>query len=356
MTEPTSTAVTNASRGHGRRILVAGVGAVLVVTVIGVAFGPATQIRPWAALLEIVDRIPGVALNSGLNERQAATVWDIRFPRVVLGLLVGWNLSSAGAAYQGVFRNPLADPYLLGAAAGAGLGATLIIVRGHLESDPTALVPVAAFLGALTAVALTYLVGATGDRRRAPASLLLAGVAVTSLFTAMQTFVQQRHASDIRAVYTWILGRLSTAGWHDVVLLAPYVVVPSALLLVFGRSLDVLSVGDDEARSLGLDVDRTRLIVVLAASLATAGAVAVSGLIGFVGIVVPHAVRLAGARSYRILLPASMLFGGAFLVLADLLARTAMAPAEIPIGVVTAFCGAPFFVFLLRRRSVGVSA
>lgn len=341
--------------GRWRLVWIGGV--VLVAAVAcGTAFGPATSIGPGAALIEVVDRIPGVALDSGLSANQAATVWDLRLSRVVLGMLVGWMLASAGAAYQGVFRNPLADPYLLGVAAGAGLGATLVIVQDRVGGDPTVAVALAAFVGAMAAVGVTYLVGASGDRRRTPASLLLAGVAVTSLFTAMQTFVQQRNASDIREVYSWILGRLSTAGWGEVTLLLPYVVLSSVVLLLHGRALDVMSVGDDEAGSLGLDVARTRVIVVIAASLGTAGAVAVGGLIGFVGIIVPHAVRLLGASSYRILLPASMLFGGAFLVMADLVARTAMAPAEIPIGVVTAFCGAPFFVFLLRRRSIGVAS
>jgi len=321
----------------------------------GVAFGPASRIGPGAALVEVVDRIPGVALDSGLSPSQAATVWDLRLSRTILGLLVGWMLASAGAAYQGVFRNPLADPYLLGVAAGAGFGATLVIVQGRVGADPSVMVPAAAFGGAMLAVFVTYLVGAAGDRRRTPASLLLAGVAVSSLFTALQTFVQQRHASDIRLVYSWILGRLSTAGWGEVAMLLPYVALSSGVLLLYGRTLDVMSVGDDEASSLGLDVNRARFVIVLAASLGTAGAVGVGGLIGFVGIIVPHGVRLPGPGSYRVILPVSMLTGGAFLVLADLVARTALAPAEIPIGVVTAFCGAPFFVFLLRRRSVGVA-
>lgn len=360
-TSPAAVADVSSAVGWQTRVArwrLVGIGGVVLVAAVaaGTAFGPATTIGPGAALIEVIDRIPGVALDSGLSANQAATVWDLRLSRVVLGMLVGWMLASAGAAYQGVFRNPLADPYLLGVAAGAGLGATIVLVQDRVGSDPTVAVALAAFIGAMAAVGITYLVGASGDRRRTPASLLLAGVAVTSLFTAMQTFVQQRNASDIREVYSWILGRLSTAGWGEVALLLPYVVLSSVVLLLHGRSLDVMSVGDDEAGSLGLDVARTRVVVVVAASLGTAGAVAVGGLIGFVGIIVPHVVRLLGATSYRVLLPASMLFGGAFLVMADLVARTAMAPAEIPIGVVTAFCGAPFFTFLLRRRSIGVAS
>lgn len=323
----------------------AGVGAVVVATVLGVCLGP-ISLPARAVFAELADHLPFVSVDSGLNAREAAIVWDVRFPRVVLALLVGAMLSVAGGSYQGVFRNPLADPYLLGAAAGAGLGATIAIVSGASGS----LVPVAAFAGALVAVALAYAVGAAGDRSRSTASLLLAGVAVASFLTALQTYVLQRNSNDtIRQVYSWILGRLNTVGWGDVRLLLPYFLVTSAVLLAWRRSLDVLAVGDEEAASLGLHPQRARLVVVLAASLATAAAVSVSGLIGFVGIIVPHAVRLLAGHSYRVVLPLSILFGAAFLALTDLVARTAVAPAELPIGVVTAFFGAPFFVVVLRH-------
>jgi iron complex transport system permease protein len=329
--------------------------AVLVAVALGVAIGP-SSVPSGGALLELLDRLPLIDVDSGLSPQQSTIVWDLRLPRVVLALLVGSMLATAGGAYQGVFRNPLADPYLLGVAAGAGLGATVMIVQGGGTSGTSFGVPLAAFGGALAAVLLTYVVGAAGDRRRSPASLLLAGVAVASLLTAVQTYVQQREVDTIREVYAWILGRLSTAGWREVWLLVPYVVVSSVVLLLYARTLDVMSVGDDEARALGMRVDRARLVVVVAASLGTAAAVAVGGLIGFVGIIVPHTIRLFGAVSYRVVLPVSMLFGGAFLVAADLLARTLMAPAEVPIGVVTAFFGAPFFIVLLRRRPLGVPA
>ncbi len=318
--------------------------------VLGLTVGP-TSISPAGALREVASHLPFSPVDSTLAPGQAAIVWEIRAPRVVLASLVGGILALAGGAYQGVFRNPLADPYLLGVAAGAGLGATLAIStgasagRGAVET-----VVLAAFAGALAAVALTYALGATGERRRSPASLLLAGVAVASLLTAVQTFVQQRENELIREVYSWILGRLTTASWSDVTLLLPYAVVTAAALLVLRRPLDVLSVGDVEATTLGLRVDRVRLGVVLAASLGTAAAVSVSGLIGFVGIIVPHTVRLLGGTSYRVILPVSLLLGAAFLTVADVLARTALAPAEVPIGVVTALVGAPFFALVLRTR------
>jgi iron complex transport system permease protein len=271
-------------------------------------------------------------------------------PRVVLGALVGATLASAGAAYQGVFRNPLADPYLLGVAAGAGLGATLAVAflpdRAAWPIDP---VPLAAFVGALVAVFLTYALARSGTRARGPATLILAGVAVAAFFTAGQTYVQQRHADTLFEVYSFILGSLATTGWDEVTLIAGYVILSAAALLVHRRLLDVMALGDEEADSVGIQAARVRIVVVIAATLATAAVVAVSGLIGFVGIIVPHTIRLLFGTSYRRVLPLSLVFGGAFLILADLLARTVAAPAEIPIGVVTAFIGAPFFLLVLRR-------
>ena len=177
---------------------------------------------------------------------------------------------------------------------------------------------------------------------------MLAGVTVAAFFTAVQTFVQQQHSDTIQEVYSWILGRLPSSGWRDVVILLPYVAVALTGIMLHRRLLDVLSVGDEEAASLGVQVGQVRLAVVLCATVGTAAAVAVSGLIGFVGIIVPHAIRLVAGPSYRLLLPLSVLVGGGFLVLADVIARTALSPAELPIGVVTAFFGAPFFAVVLR--------
>jgi iron complex transport system permease protein len=317
--------------------VVGGLFAVLVAIVLGVCIGPA-RLPVLAVAKELV------GMKSGLGT-SSAIVWQLRFPRVILALLVGGVLSMAGGAYQGAFRNQLADPYLLGIASGAGLGATLAIV----SSDSSALVPVAAFLGAILAVAVTYALS-SGENAQSSSTLILGGVAVSSLFTAMQTYVAQRNSNDIRQIYSWILGRLSTSGWTEVLLLLPYALVSAVVLIAMSRRLDVLAVGDNEAQSLGLSPVRTRLIIVVAASLATAAAVSVSGLIAFVGLIVPHAVRLIAGPSNRTILPLSFLYGGVFLALADLVARTVMSPAEIPIGVVTAFLGGPFFLYILRSQ------
>jgi iron complex transport system permease protein len=302
--------------------------------------------------LELLNRLPFLSVDSGLSATDWSIVWQIRAPRVVLAAIVGSTLSIAGASYQGVFRNPLVDPYLLGVAAGAGLGATIVITinRSGTSSwiiDP---LPMIAFVGGLIAVLVTYLLGTTAKGERSSTSLVLAGVAVTSLATAAQTFLLQRNSDVVRQVYSWILGRLSSATWSDVRLVLPYVVFSTVVLLLHRRLLDVLRVGDEEAAALGVNVKRVRLAVVIAATLGTASVVAVSGLIGFVGIIVPHAVRLIVGTSYRLVLPISLLFGAAFLILADIPGRVLDNPAETPIGVVTAFLGAPFFLLILRTR------
>ena len=332
--------------------LAAGVAAVVIAVIAGLTIGP-VDIAAHRVVLQLLDGLPGMTFHSGLSDAHAAIVEQIRLPRVALGLLVGATLSVSGATYQGAFRNPLADPYLLGIAAGAGLGATIAITSnlgdGAGALDP---VPLAAFAGALVSVAVSYVAGHLGGR--STASLILAGIAVASFLTACQTYVLQANSDAFRKIFAWILGRIATAGWSEPALMLPYFLVTVAVVLRYRRALDVLAVGDEEAAALGLEPRRVRIIVVLAASLGAAAAVSVSGLIGFVGIIVPHTVRLAFGTSNRLVLPLSVLFGGAFMVLADLVARTALAPAELPIGVVTAFLGAPFFVLVLRtsRREI----
>jgi iron complex transport system permease protein len=319
---------------------------------LGLTIGP-VSLGAGRVAREVLSHVPFLGVESPLTATESAILWELRAPRVVLGLLVGAMLAIAGAAYQGSFRNPLADPYLLGAAAGAGLGATIVIAYGLAGPLGRDLRPLAAFAGAMAAVAAAYGLGRSVGGVRTTTTLILAGVTVASFLTAAQTFVQQQRADTVQEVYAWILGQLETSGWREVLVLLPYVVVSSAVLLWHRRLLDVLAVGDEEAGSLGISVGKVRLLVVAAATLGTAAAVALSGLIAFVGIIVPHAVRLLAGTSYRIVLPLSLAFGGGFLVLADLLARTVVAPAELPIGVVTAFFGAPFFAFILRTtRSV----
>jgi iron complex transport system permease protein len=323
-------------------------GTLAIALLVGVSVGSAGP-DWWRVPLEFLDRLPLISIDSGVSQIEWNIIWKIRTPRVVLGALVGGILSIAGASYQGVFRNPLVDPYLLGAAAGAGLGATFVFTIGRetTESWPVDPVLVASFGAALVTVTVTYLVGGAFGAA-AGTTLVLAGVAVTAFATAMQTFLLQRNVDVVREVYSWILGRLSSATWSDVRLILPSVIIASVVLVLFRRHLDVFRVGDDEAGALGLSVGNTRLVVVIAATLGTAAAVAVSGLIGFVGLIVPHVVRLLVGASYRLVIPLSLIGGAAFLVLADIPGRTLQGGAETPIGVVTAFLGAPFFIYLLR--------
>lgn len=333
--------VTRPSR-PGWVAITSGVIAVVGVGIAGLLLG-AAGIDRSQVVAALFDALPLIEVEHGLSEIHLNVLFQIRAPRVVLGGMVGAILAVGGASYQGVFRNPLADPYLLGVAAGAGLGATVAFAA---SGNPGLLAPFA-FVGGMAAVAITYSLGRSVGGRTTT-SLILAGVAVAAFATAIQTFILQRNSETLRQVYSWILGQLVTVGWGDVLGLLPYALVASVVMLASRRMLDVLSIGDEEASALGVNVVRFRWVVVIAATLATAAAVSVSGLIGFVGIIVPHTIRLLFGVSYRVIVPLSLLFGAAFLMAADIVARTVVAPAELPIGVVTAFFGAPFFVMVLR--------
>lgn len=329
----------------------AGLAFLLAAVAAGVLVGPA-GLGLLDVLRSLASQLPLAGIESPLSETDSTIVYELRLPRVVLGALVGAMLALSGAAYQGVFRNPLADPYLLGIAAGAGLAATIVVAYGPPGASSSLLLPVAAFAGAAASVAVTYVLARAGGG--SATGLILAGVTVAAFLTAIQTFVQQQRVETIQDVYSWLLGRLETAGWRDVLVVLPYVAVSAAVILLHRRLLDVLRVGDDEAAALGVRVERVRLLVIAAATVGTAAAVAVSGLIGFVGIIVPHAIRLTVGASYRVVLPLSIVVGAGFLVFADVLAKTVLSPAELPIGVVTAFFGAPFFAIVLRNaRAVG---
>ncbi|HET8633896.1 MAG TPA: iron ABC transporter permease [Gemmatimonadales bacterium] len=292
---------------------------------------------------------PGELL-AGLREAGSTNgliLWHLRVPRVLLAFLVGGGLGVTGAALQALVRNPLADPYLLGLSGGAGLGAVAAIA---LNTGATWAVPLAAFIGALAAVALVYRLAVVSGRRLDPRVLLLAGVVVGAFAGAiMSAIIVLSDAPRLRNAIVWLLGGLGSASWDALLLLAAYSAVPLAVLWYVARQLDLLALGDETAAHLGADPERLKRIVYLSASLLTAASVATCGIIGFVGLVIPHAVRRAWTPLHRVLVPASFLAGGAFLVLADALARTAMRPLELPVGVVTALVGVPLFALLLRR-------
>jgi iron complex transport system permease protein len=309
------------------------------VLLLGVSFGPISL-----DFMKILRTLFG--LSGGLQDEEKILFLQLRLPRVLLAGLVGAALATSGAVYQTVFRNPLADPYLLGAAAGAGLGATLALT-GSTQSFHAAL-PLFAFLGGVLAVAATFL--SSGRAFADPATLLLSGIAIGSFATAVQTYLQQRNSEVLRPVYSWILGQLTVADWNVVKWASIYIVIALFILIRMSRLLDGLLLSDEEAFSLGISPNKVRIIAIGAATLATATAVSASGLIGFVGIVVPHLVRGLTKRATNRALFTVALSGAAFLVLADLGARTLLSPAELPIGVITAFVGAPFLLFVLRAK------
>lgn len=280
----------------------------------------------------------------------ADIVRELRGPRLVLGFLIGGSLAVSGAALQALVRNPLADPYLLGLSGGAGLGAVLAIAAGIAGVWA---VPVAAFIGAVAAAALVYRMGLGAGGRVDTRALLLAGVVVSGFAGAVMTaFIVLSPAEQLRDAFLWLLGGLGRASWPAVGVFSAYAVIPIAVLLFSARELDLLSLGEETAGHLGADVERIKLRLVAVTGALTAAAVAVSGMIGFVGLVVPHIIRLARGPLHRGLLPAAFILGGAMLVGADVLARTAAAPIEFPVGVVTALIGVPIFAILLRRSLV----
>jgi iron complex transport system permease protein len=274
---------------------------------------------------------------------------DIRLPRIVLALLVGAALSTAGTSFQGIFRNPLAEPYLLGVSAGAGLGATIAIVLRPLDSLGIYGLPLLAFVGAVLAAFLVYRLATFGGLTGG-AALLLSGVAVGSTLTAVMSFLMVSTQDDLHTVVAWLMGGLSAATWPKVWITLPVVGAGFVYMLLSSRRMNLLLMGEERARELGIDAQRTRRNLMIVAALTTASAVAFSGLIGFIGLMVPHIMRLLVGPDHRRLLPASALFGALLLLLADTVARTVMAPSEIPVGIITAATGGPFFLYLLRSR------
>lgn len=278
-------------------------------------------------------------------------IWEIRLPRLVLAGGVGAGLAGAGALYQGLFRNPLADPYLVGVAQGASVGAvSAIVLTLPAFLYPLGVVQWGAFLGALIAVAIVYNLSRIGGEVKS-STLLLAGVAIGSVMAALTSFLTYLNTSKLTAIYGWMLGGFNTtSGWDNLGRFLPYLALGIFIACFVGRRLNVLQMGEEQASLLGLNVPLIKLILVGSATLMAAAAVSVSGIIGFVGLVVPHLIRLLTGQDYRLLLPLSLVWGAVFMIVTDSLARTVMAPAELPVSILTAFVGGPFFLFILRSK------
>lgn len=290
-----------------------------------------------------------VLVGDTSNETFRTILFNIRLPRTILIALVGAALAGSGAAYQGLFRNPLADPYLIGVASGAGLGA-IIAMSANWPYTFLGLfaVPLAAFIASLATVYLVYMFAQIG-RTVPTTNLILAGVAVSSFATSITTFLMLRSTGEVRRAIGWLLGGVSLVGWDVTLALIPYLVIGMSLLVLTGYSLNLLQFGDDQAAQMGLNVRRAKFTIIIASSLVTAAAVSFAGIIGFVGLIVPHIVRIWWGVDYRRLIPLSILGGASVLLIADVLARIVISPQELPVGIVTALAGAPFFLWVLRR-------
>jgi iron complex transport system permease protein len=283
------------------------------------------------------------------TEISASILWKIRLPRTVLIALTGAALGGSGATYQGLFRNPLADPFLIGVASGAGLGAVIAMsIRWPYSFWGLMAIPMAAFIAALLTVFIVYTLARVG-RTIPTTNLILAGVAFSSFATSLTSFLMLRSTNEVRRALGWLLGGASQSGWTAILAITPYLIIGLGILLVSGHTLNLLQFGDDQAQQLGLNVTRAKRILLISSSLATAAAVAFSGIIGFIGLIVPHILRLWGSADYRRLIPLSILGGATALLISDVIARIVLAPQEIPVGIITSLAGAPFFLWVLRH-------
>lgn len=327
------------------RAVIAGLALSLGLAVVaGVMFG-AVRV-PFGEVLGALGRaLTGTATGVG-----DAVIVDLRLPRVLLAALVGASLATAGVLYQALFRNALADPYILGVSSGAGLGATIMLVAGGSSLLGRVVgVPLGAFAGALLTITVVVRLASRTGRLEAT-SLLLAGVAVSYTLSAVTSFLMVVARESMQAVVFWMMGGLTGASWPYVWLLSGLLLIGLVVPMAFSRHLDLMLLGDERAGQLGLNVERFKIFALACASLVVAGAVSVSGLIGFVGLMTPHMVRLVLGPDHKALLPASAIAGALVLVLSDLIARIVLAPVEIPVGIVTALAGGPFFVWLLVRK------
>jgi len=319
-------------------------GAVLVLVL---AFAIVLGVRFGSVPLSTSETL--AVLTGGGNEIQRDIVLRFRLPRVLLGVLVGGGLALAGATFQALLRNPLAEPYILGISGGASVGAVLVLALGLTTAGSWTL-PLAAFAGAITAIVLVFRVATATGRAMDVRVLLLSGVVVAAFFSAcIALILSVSPARTVQSAVLWIMGSLAGASWRSVLLTAVYTLPASLLLMAMARPLNLMAIGEETAHYLGADVEGVKRTSLAVAALITAAGVAVAGVIGFVGLVVPHSVRLVVGSDHRALLPLSFLAGGAFLTLADLVARLVLAPTELPIGVITAFVGVPVFLVLLRR-------
>jgi iron complex transport system permease protein len=328
--------------------------ALLIAIILGVSIG-AVSIRPFEVLKILLSNLPGLDyLNAACLPEHETIIQTVRFPRVILSALVGAGLALAGATFQGLFRNPMADPYVIGVSSGATLGAvSCIILLSALNMAIDYAIPAFAFIFALLTIVLVYNLAKVGGKVPVM-TLLLAGIAVSSLLSALVSLCMFFSGDQLHQVVFWLMGGFSGRGWDYVYMFIPYGMAGAIIILIYARELNAMLLGEEPAQYLGVEVEMVKRRLLIAGALLTGACVSVSGLIGFVGLVIPHIVRMVVGPDHRILLPAVALVGASFLVLADILARTIIAPGELPVGIVTALIGGPFFIYLLRRQKTSM--
>ncbi len=326
----------------------------LVVVVVATATGPANISADKVAMIIISSAVSKVPVLS--DHVHIAKTWSsgeetiimlVRLPRVMLALLVGASLAVAGVAAQAVFKNPMADPYILGISSGAAMGASLAVVLGAVVFAGS--LQVGAFAGAILAAFLVFFIARTGNKIPVE-TLILSGVAIAAFFAAINSFMMYISGNSLQRIVFWAMGAFWNASWDDVLLVAPFAIVGTIIILAFSRDLNVLLLGDESAEHLGTNVNGLKIGILMVISLIAAAAVSVSGIIGFVGLIIPHMMRIIVGPDHRILIPASLLMGGMFMMTADTFSRMVIQPTELPVGIITALLGAPFFVYLLLRK------
>ena len=338
--------------GRWKYIIVVLIALLGLVTILSLNVGFA-QIPTSHIVRILVNEIPilgNMNSGSGLSESERMIITQIRLPRIFAGILVGVSLAASGAVFQGIFRNPMADPYVLGVSSGAALGAALaIVLRVGFTFFGIDTVTVMAFIGAVAATLTVYNIARVGSRTPV-VTLLLSGIAVSIFLSAIVSMLQVVAGWDLHKLVFWLMGGFSYAEWKDVWAILPLVCVGIPLAYLFARDLNIMALGEEEAQHLGVDVEKSKKILIVLGSLLTAAAVSISGLIGFVGLIVPHLTRILVGPDHKILMPSSLLTGAIFIVSCDALARVVFVPSEVPVGIITALSGGPFFIYLLRKK------
>lgn len=337
------------NRSYGITILVLGILLIILIAFFS-AIGTA-DINSMDSFKIIGSKIPIIKdyVDIGhIKNSHRTIIWSIRLPRILLGVLVGASLSMAGAAFQGMFKNPMADPYVLGISSGAALGATVgIVFQININFLNISTISIFAFIGAMIAVFLVYNIARV--RNKIPTTtLLLSGIAVGQFFTAIMSLIMVLYSKDMSKIIYWTMGGLAGKGWDPLIGITIPTILSMVLMTFFSRDLNIMLTGEESAQSLGVDVEKTKLYILILGTFMTSMVVSVSGIIGFVGLIIPHTVRIIIGPDHRILLPASALIGGMFIIFADTIARTIISPIEIPVGIITALCGGPFFIYLLK--------